>query len=80
VRHRANASGYARLLLRATRKVEPLAVGRNRFRRQAREVFAAELAALPEADFCIWLRSRCARGDWPAARAELRRLLLASSK
>jgi len=65
------AAGEARLGLAISAKAVPLATGRNRIKRAARESFRARRAALPAADIVLQARP----GAGAAAGSELRETL-----
>jgi ribonuclease P protein component len=72
---RPRDGGFCRLGMAVSRKVSPLAVQRNRIKRQCREWFRLRRADLPSADYIITARHEAARQDNPTLRADLDRLL-----
>ena len=61
----------ARLGVTVSKRVDKRAVGRNRIRRQVREVFRAARAALPAGDYVVLAQAVAARTDNAALRSEL---------
>jgi ribonuclease P protein component len=61
----------ARLGVTVSKRVDKRAVGRNRIRRQVREVFRASRAALPAGDYVVLAQAVAARTDNAALRSEL---------
>ena len=65
----------ARLGITVSRRVDKLAVGRNRLKRQCRECFRRLRAQLPAGDYVLLARPEAAKADNPAVRADLLQLL-----
>lgn len=65
----------ARLGITVSKRVDKLAVGRNRLKRQAREAFRAARAGLPAGDYVLLAKSEAAKADNAAVRRDLERLL-----
>jgi ribonuclease P protein component len=70
----AGAASEARLGLAISAKAVPLATGRNRIKRLARETFRARRATLPAADIVLQARTGAAAADSNELRATLERL------
>lgn len=68
-------AGSARLGITVSKRVDKLAVGRNRLKRQAREAFRAARAALPAGDYVLLAKSEAKNADNAAVRRDLERLL-----
>jgi ribonuclease P protein component len=69
---RFRGGGFCRLGLAVSRKVSPLAVERNRIKRQCRESFRlARAAGLPDADYILVARLDAARQSSAVLRADL---------
>jgi ribonuclease P protein component len=64
-----------RLGITVSKRVDKLAVGRNRLKRQAREAFRALRAALPAGDYVLLAKAEAAKADNAAVRRDLERLL-----
>ena len=64
----------SRLGITVSKRVDKLAVGRNRLKRQARECFRRVRAQLPAGDYVLLARPEAAKADNPAIRAELAQL------
>ena len=64
----------ARLGLAISARAVPLATGRNRIKRLARESFRAQHAALPAADLVLQARSGAGTASGPELRSALERL------
>jgi ribonuclease P protein component len=62
---------HARLGVTVSKRVDKLAVGRNRIRRQIKEIFRALRASLPAGDYVVLAKPEAAKADNPALRAEL---------
>lgn len=77
VRAKPNGLTHARLGIIAGRKAIPRAVDRNRSKRLVREVFRATQRMLAALDVVVLCRSRLARGQNAAGRAEITRLFTA---
>ena len=69
----AGAEG-ARLGITVSKRVDKLAVGRNRIKRQARETFRASRASLPPGDYVVLARPEAAKAGNPQLRADLEQL------
>lgn len=63
--------GFCRLGLAVSRKVSPLAVERNRIKRQCRESFRLASALLPRADYVLVARYDAAKQTNAVLRADL---------
>ena len=72
----AGAADEARLGLAISAKAVPLATGRNRIKRLARETFRARRAGLPAADIVLQARSGAGSAASSELRATLERLWL----
>ena len=70
----AGAANEARLGLAISAKSVPLATGRNRIKRLARETFRARRAKLPAADIVLQARAGAGAAANPELRATLDRL------
>jgi len=70
----AGAAPEARLGLAISAKAVPLATGRNRIKRLARESFRARRSALPAADIVLQARSGAGKAESAELRATLDRL------
>ena len=68
------AAAEARLGLAISARAVPLATGRNRIKRLARESFRGCRATLPPADLVLQARSGAAKADRAELRATLERL------
>ncbi len=72
---RPNGLGRPRLGFAVGRKAVPRAVGRNRIKRQARELFRNQQAELPALDFLVMARPPAAAADRGRLRDSLDRHL-----
>lgn len=72
--HARPGGDVARLGITVSKRVDKLAVGRNRLKRQARECFRTLRAILPPGDYVLLARPEAAKADNPAIRADLRQL------
>ncbi len=70
----AAAARESRLGIAVSRRVDTRAVVRNRIKRQGRESFRANRAALPRGDYVLVARREAAQADVAALRADLARL------
>jgi ribonuclease P protein component len=61
----------ARLGVTVSKRVDKLAVGRNRIRRQIKESFRGMRAQLPAGDYVVLAKPEAAKADNAALRAEL---------
>jgi ribonuclease P protein component len=61
----------ARLGVTVSKRVDKLSVGRNRIRRQVKEVFRLERARLVPGDYVLLAKPEAAKADNAALRAEL---------
>lgn len=73
VRRSADAT-QARLGVTVSKRVEKTAVGRNRLRRQIKEVFRLQRANLPPGDYVVLAKPDAARLDNAGVRSELSNL------
>ena len=64
-----------RLGITVSKRVDKLAVGRNRLKRQAREAFRVARAELPAGDYVLLAKSEAAKADNRSVRGDLERLL-----
>ena len=64
----------SRLGITVSKRVDKLAVGRNRLKRQARECFRSVRAQLPAGDYVLLARPEAAKAANPLIRAELAQL------
>ena len=64
-----------RLGVTVSKRVDKLAVGRNRIRRQIKECFRLQRASLPVADYVFLAKAEAARADNATLRGELLSLL-----
>ena len=65
----------ARLGVAVSRRVDKTSVGRNRIRRQAKELFRVQRASLPACDFVLIAKPEAAQADNTALRVDLLSLL-----
>lgn len=72
---RPNGLGRPRLGFAVGRKAVPRAVGRNRIKRQARELFRSRQGKLPALDFLVMARAPAATADRAHLRESLARHL-----
>jgi len=70
-----NGTTTARFGIVVSKRVIPLAVGRNYCKRLAREIFRAEQSALAGVDLLVRPRSAVTSASSAVARAEIRELL-----
>jgi ribonuclease P protein component len=70
----ANTLQHARLGLAVSARAVPLAVQRNRIKRQVREAFRRELPGLPALDLVVLARSGAGKAATPLLRADLEKL------
>ena len=68
-----------RLGITVSKRVDKLAVGRNRLKRQARETFRRQRASLPPGDYVLLARPEAAKADNPTLRADLEQLFKRAS-
>lgn len=61
----------ARLGVTVSKRVDKLAVGRNRIRRQIKECFRLQRHALPPGDYVLMAKPEAAKADNTALRSEL---------
>ena len=64
-------TGPVRLGVAVSKRVDKSAVGRNRVRRQAKEMFRKQRAQLPPGDYVLVAKPEAARADNAALRADL---------
>ena len=69
--HDARVATAARLGVTVSKRVDKHAVGRNRIRRQVREIFRVQRANLPPGDYVVLALAAAARSDNAALRDEL---------
>ena len=69
--HLPGEADQPRLGVTVSKRVDKLAVGRNRIRRQIKEVFRLQRATLPAGDFVVLAKPEAAKTDNAALRAEL---------
>jgi ribonuclease P protein component len=65
------APAPARLGITVSKRVDKTAVGRNRIRRQVKEVFRLQRATLPSGDYVVLAKPEAAKCDNAGVRAEL---------
>jgi ribonuclease P protein component len=69
--HLASAADQPRLGVTVSKRVDKLAVGRNRIRRQIKEVFRLQRSMLPAGDYVVLAKAEAAKANNAALRAEL---------
>ena len=69
--HDPRVATAARLGVTVSKRVDKHAVGRNRIRRQVREIFRAQRACLPPGDYVVLALAVAARSDNAVLRLEL---------
>lgn len=69
--HDTRVATAVRLGVTISKRVDKHAVGRNRIRRQVREIFRAQRATLPAGDYVVLALSAAAHGDNAQLRDEL---------
>ena len=69
--HDARVATAVRLGVTVSKRVDKHAVGRNRIRRQVREIFRVQRANLPAGDYVVLALAAAARSDNAALRDEL---------
>jgi len=71
----ATGEAQARLGMTVSKRVDKRSVGRNRIRRQVREVFRLQRATLPPGDYVFQAKPEAAQVDNPGLRHALLKLL-----
>jgi len=69
--HLSGEADQPRLGVTVSKRVDKLSVGRNRIRRQIKEVFRLQRATLPAGDFVVLAKPEAAKADNAALRTEL---------